>query len=208
MNRRSFFTALFAAVVAALWPRSASARDLAKRSKFAIWRIPKHWVEPIVVHGKSTEFKFRLQLEPVGQEWDGVVRRGAKLLHAFGEAVVPRVTLVTRKAYGGAYIAMNSRSLGATKVFAWPTAEVAVMGAVAAIRVLHRRILADVPDDQRDAMELELAAEHEKISGGVERAIEIGVVDEIIQPNLTRSAIAQAIAKAPQLRGAHGNIPL
>ena len=147
-------------------------------------------------------------LPGVGQEWDGVVRRGAKLLLAFGEAVVPRVTLVTRKAYGGAYIAMNSRSLGATKVFAWPTAEVAVMGAVAAIRVLHRRILADVPDDQREAMELELAAEHEKISGGVARAIEIGVVDEIIEPSMTRNAIAQAIAKAPQLRGAHGNIPL
>jgi acetyl-CoA/propionyl-CoA carboxylase carboxyl transferase subunit len=103
---------------------------------------------------------------------------------------------------------MNSRSLGATKVFAWPTAEVAVMGAVAAVRVLHRRILADVPDDQREAMELELAAEHEKISGGVARAIEIGVVDEIIEPSMTRNAIAQAIAKAPQLRGAHGNIPL
>ncbi len=147
-------------------------------------------------------------LPGVGQEWDGVVRRGAKLLHAFGESVVPRVTLVTRKAYGGAYIAMNSRSLGATKVFAWPTAEVAVMGAVAAIRVLHRRILADVPDDQRESIELELAAEHEKISGGVARAIEIGVVDEIIEPSLTRNAIAQAIAKAPQLRGAHGNIPL
>ncbi len=68
-------------------------------------------------------------LPGVGQEWDGVVRRGAKLLHAFAEAVVPRVTLVTRKAFGGAYIAMNSRSLGATAVFAWPTAEVAVMGA-------------------------------------------------------------------------------
>ena len=68
-------------------------------------------------------------LPGVGQEWDGVVRRGAKLLHAFAEAVVPRVTLVTRKAYGGAYIAMNSRSLGATTVFAWPGAEVAVMGA-------------------------------------------------------------------------------
>ena len=64
-------------------------------------------------------------LPGVGQEWDGVVRRGAKLLHAFGEAVVPRVTLVTRKAYGGAYIAMNARSLGATRVFAWPGAEVA-----------------------------------------------------------------------------------
>jgi len=147
-------------------------------------------------------------LPGVGQEWDGVVRRGAKLLHAFSEAVVPRVTLITRKAYGGAYIAMNSRSLGATKVFAWPTAEVAVMGAVAAIRVLHRRILADLPDDQRAAMELELAAEHEKISGGVARAIEIGVVDEIIEPSASRSALAKAIAAAPKLRGMHSNIPL
>ena len=66
-------------------------------------------------------------LPGVGQEWDGVVRRGAKLLHAFAEAVVPRVTLVTRKAYGGAFIAMNSRSLGATAVYAWPNAEIAVM---------------------------------------------------------------------------------
>ena len=94
-------------------------------------------------------------LPGVGQEWDGVVRRGAKLLHAFGEAVVPRVTLVTRKAYGGAYIAMNSRALGATRVFAWPGAEVAVMGAVAAIRILHRRTLASVtagePARGRDA---------------------------------------------------------
>lgn len=147
-------------------------------------------------------------LPGVGQEWDGVVRRGAKLLHAFSEAVVPRVTLITRKAYGGAYIAMNSRSLGATKVFAWPTAEVAVMGAVAAIRVLHRRILADLPDDQRSAMELELAAEHEKISGGVARAIEIGVVDEIIETTKSRSALARAIAMAPANRGNHSNIPL
>jgi len=147
-------------------------------------------------------------LPGVGQEWDGVVRRGAKLLHAFSESVVPRVTLITRKAYGGAYIAMNSRALGATKVFAWPTAEVAVMGAVAAIRVLHRRILADLPDDQRAAMELELAAEHEKISGGVARAIEIGVVDEIIEPARSRALLAQAIAHAPAERGLHSNIPL
>ncbi len=81
-------------------------------------------------------------LPGVSQEWDGVVRRGAKLLHAFAECRVPRVTLVTRKAYGGAYIAMNSRALGATRVFAWPDAEVAVMGAVAAVRILHRRTLA------------------------------------------------------------------
>jgi len=84
-------------------------------------------------------------LPGLGQEWDGVVRRGAKLLHAFSEAVVPRVTLVTRKAYGGAYIAMNSRSLGATAVFAWPNAEVAVMGASAAVNILHRKKLACFP---------------------------------------------------------------
>ena len=147
-------------------------------------------------------------LPGAGQEWEGAVRRGAKLLHAFGEAVVPRVTLITRRAYGGAYVAMNSKALGATRVFAWPEAEVSVMGAVAAVRVLHRRILADLPTEQRESMELELAAEHEKISGGVARAVEIGAVDEIIEPSLTRSAIAKIIAETPHRRGAHGNIPL
>ena len=121
-------------------------------------------------------------LPGVGQEWDGVVRRGAKLLHAFAEAVVPRVTLVTRKTYGGAYIAMNARSLGATRVFAWPRAEVAVMGAVAAVRVLHRRKLAEVDPELRPQVEAELAAEHEKIAGGIDRAREIGVVDEVVDP--------------------------
>ena len=147
-------------------------------------------------------------LPGAGQEWEGAVRRGAKLLHAFGEAVVPRVTLITRRAYGGAYVAMNSKALGATGVLAWPEAEVSVMGAVAAVRVLHRRILADLPAEQRESMELELAAEHEKISGGVTRAVEIGAVDEIIEPSLTRSALAKIIAGTPQSRGAHGNIPL
>jgi acetyl-CoA/propionyl-CoA carboxylase carboxyl transferase subunit len=143
-----------------------------------------------------------------GQEWEGAVRRGAKLLHAFGEAVVPRVTLITRRAYGGAYVAMNSKSLGATRVFAWPNAEVSVMGAVAAVRVLHRRLLADLPESAREDMELELAAEHEKISGGVARAVEIGAVDEIIEPSATRTSLARALAAAPHRRGAHGNIPL
>jgi acetyl-CoA/propionyl-CoA carboxylase carboxyl transferase subunit len=148
-------------------------------------------------------------LPGVGQEWDGVVRRGAKLLHAFGEAVVPRVTLVTRKAYGGAYIAMNARSLGATRVFAWPGAEVAVMGPIAAVRILHRRKLAAVADDVRPQLEAELAAEHERIAGGVEKAVEIGVVDEIVAPDATRSALAGAIRDADTgQRGAHTNIPL
>jgi acetyl-CoA/propionyl-CoA carboxylase carboxyl transferase subunit len=147
-------------------------------------------------------------LPGVGQEWDGVVRRGAKLLHAFAEATVPRITLVTRKAYGGAYLAMNSRSLGATRVFAWPTATVAVMGAVAAVRILHRRHLAEVAEEDHTQVENELAAEHEILAGGLPRAVEIDVVDEIIEPQRTRTAIAAAITAAPQRRGNHGNIPL
>jgi acetyl-CoA/propionyl-CoA carboxylase carboxyl transferase subunit len=147
-------------------------------------------------------------LPGVGQEWDGVVRRGAKLLHAFAEAVVPRVTLVTRKSYGGAYIAMNARSLGATTVFAWPGAEVAVMGAKAAVGILHRKKLAAVPPGEREALHAELAAEHERIAGGVNRALEIGVVDEVVDPSQTRRRLVAALAAAPAGRGAHGNIPL
>ncbi len=147
-------------------------------------------------------------LPGVGQEWDGVVRRGAKLLHAFAEATVPRVTLVTRKAYGGAYIAMNSRALGATKVFAWPGAQIAVMGPVAAIRILHRRQLAEVPPDKLHEVEADLAAEHEREAGGLTRACDAGVVDEVIHPARTREAIARTIAGAPPRRGSHGNIPL
>jgi len=147
-------------------------------------------------------------LPGVGQEWDGVVRRGAKLLHAFAEAAVPRVTLVTRKAYGGAYIAMNSRALGASRVFAWPDAEVAVMGAVAAVRILHRRTLATVPPDQLHEAEARLAAEHEATAGGLQRALDLGVIDAIVEPGQTRRELARAIAEAPQLKGAHANIPL
>jgi acetyl-CoA/propionyl-CoA carboxylase carboxyl transferase subunit len=147
-------------------------------------------------------------LPGVGQEWDGIVRRGAKLLHAFGESVVPRVTLVTRKTYGGAYIAMNSRALGATRVFAWPDAEVAVMGASAAVGILHRKKLAAAPPGEREVLHARLAEEHEKIAGGVGRAMELGVVDELIEPAQTRRAIVEALAAAPTGRGAHGNIPL
>jgi acetyl-CoA/propionyl-CoA carboxylase carboxyl transferase subunit len=147
-------------------------------------------------------------LPGVGQEWDGVVRRGAKLLHAFAEAVVPRVTLVTRKAYGGAYIAMNSHSLGATAVYAWPNAELAVMGAAAAVNILHRKKLAATPADQRDAVRTQLIDQQTRTAGGVQRALEVGVVDDVIEPKETRRRIAEAIAGAPAARGAHGNIPL
>jgi acetyl-CoA/propionyl-CoA carboxylase carboxyl transferase subunit len=147
-------------------------------------------------------------LPGVGQEWGGVVRRGAKLLHAFGEAVVPRVTLVTRKSYGGAYIAMNSRSLGATAVFAWQGAEVAIMDAKAAVGVLHRKKLDAAPDDERDGLRTGLAQEHERIAGGLDRAVAVGVVDEVIDPRHTRRKLAEALAAAPSDRGAHTNIPL
>jgi acetyl-CoA/propionyl-CoA carboxylase carboxyl transferase subunit len=121
---------------------------------------------------------------------------------------VPRVTLVTRKSYGGAYIAMNARSLGATAVFAWPGAEVAVMGAKAAVGILHRKKLAAALPGEREALHAQLAAEHERVAGGVNRAREIGVVDEVVDPAETRSRLVAALAQAPSGRGAHGNIPL
>ncbi|NMO52956.1 acyl-CoA carboxylase subunit beta [Actinoplanes sp. TBRC 11911] len=147
-------------------------------------------------------------LPGLGQEWDGVVRRGAKLLHAFAEAVIPRVTLVTRKSFGGAYIAMNSRALGATAVFAWPNAEIAVMGASAAVNILHRKKLAAAPAEEREAVRERLIQEQTQIAGGVGRALEIGVVDDMIKPEDTRRRLAEALAAAPAAHGAHGNIPL
>jgi acetyl-CoA/propionyl-CoA carboxylase carboxyl transferase subunit len=118
------------------------------------------------------------------------------------------VTLVTRKAYGGAYIAMNSRSLGATAVFAWPSAEVAVMGASAAVNILHRKKLAAAPTAERETLRAQLIDEQTRVAGGVNRALEIGVVDDVIKPTETRRRIAEALAGAPPARGAHGNIPL
>jgi acetyl-CoA/propionyl-CoA carboxylase carboxyl transferase subunit len=103
---------------------------------------------------------------------------------------------------------MNSKSLGATRVVAWPTAEIAVMGAVAAVRVLHRRKLAEAPPEQVPALEQELAAEHEQLAGGLGRAVEIGVVDAVVAPERTRAVIAEALRSAPPARGRHGNIPL
>jgi acetyl-CoA/propionyl-CoA carboxylase carboxyl transferase subunit len=147
-------------------------------------------------------------LPGVHEEWNGVVRRGAKLLHAFAEAAVPRVTLVTRKAYGGAYIALNSRALGATAVFAWPEAQIAVMGAEAAVGILHRKRLAAAAEHERDELKSRLVAEHTRIAGGPGRAMDIGVLDEVIPPGQTRRRLAEAFASAPAGRGQHGNIPL
>jgi acetyl-CoA/propionyl-CoA carboxylase carboxyl transferase subunit len=149
------------------------------------------------------------------EELGGIVRRGAKLLHAFAEAVVPTVTIVTRKAYGGAYIAMNSSSLrtdrqSAHASFAWPGAEIAVMSPLSAVRILHRRVLAGVNDAQRFVLEKVLADEHSAAIDGVEAAVADGILDAVVQPGETRSRIARVIAAGLRSspRGAHGNIPL
>ena len=147
-------------------------------------------------------------LPGVQQEWDGVVRRGAKLLHAFAECSVPRVTLITRKAYGGAYIAMNAHCLGATAVFAWPDAEIAVMGPEAAVDIVHRKALAHSPADQREGLRAQLVAQQRSTAGGVGRAVAMGVVDEVIDPSQTRRKLAEALASGPRRRGRHGNIPI
>ncbi|MEN3610506.1 carboxyl transferase domain-containing protein [Plantactinospora sp. ZYX-F-223] len=147
-------------------------------------------------------------LPGVGQELGGVIRRGAKLLHVFASAVVPRVTLVTRKSYGGAYIAMNSRALGADAVFAWPESEVAVMGAEAAVDIIHRRSLAAAAEDERVDLHTRLVAEHRLGAGGLDRALALGVIDEVIHPAQTRRRLAEALGAAPPARGTKGNVPL
>jgi acetyl-CoA/propionyl-CoA carboxylase carboxyl transferase subunit len=148
-------------------------------------------------------------LPGVGQEDDGVVRRGAKLLHAYAAATVPRVTVVLRKSFGGAFIAMGSKGLGADHVYAWPGAQVDVMGATAAVEVLHRRELAAEPDPgRRAALVLRLAARHESTTGGLARALESGAVDAVIEPGDTRRVLLEALAATPMRRGEHANGPL
>ena len=148
-------------------------------------------------------------LPGVGQEDAGVVRRGAKLLHAYAACSVPRLTVVMRKSFGGAFIAMGSKGLGADAVFAWPCAQLDVMGAVAAIEVLHRRELAAETDPQRRAdLVLRLSAAHEATTGGLGRAVSCGAVDEVLPPHLTRRRLVETLAGLPERRGRHRNPPL
>lgn len=148
-------------------------------------------------------------LPGVSQEDGGVVRRGAKLLHAYAAATVPRLTVVLRKSFGGAFIAMGSKGLGADRVFAWPGAQVDVMGASAAVEVLHRRDLAAESDpERRAALVQRLAARHEATTGGLARALECGAVDAVIEPRDTRRVLLEALAALPHTRGVHRNGPL
>ena len=147
-------------------------------------------------------------LPGVTQEWDGVVRRGAKLLHAYAEATVPKLTVVLRKSFGGAFIAMGSRGLGADRVYAWPGAQVDVMGGSAAVEVLHRKVLAGLEGEARMVEVERLTADHLQKTGGIQRAIDVGAVDQVIDPATTRRRLAEDLADCADRRGAHGNIPL
>ena len=150
-------------------------------------------------------------LPGVDQEHSGIIRHGAKLLYAYAEATVPKISVITRKAYGGAYVVMNSRSLRADLVFAWPSAEIAVMGASGAVNIIHRRRLAEAEDPaaERDR----LISEYEERFNNPFVAAERGLVDEIIEPRETRPRLIRALEMLRQKREPgparkHGNLPL
>ncbi|WP_412541698.1 acyl-CoA carboxylase subunit beta [Longispora sp. K20-0274] len=150
-------------------------------------------------------------LPGTGQEWDGIIRRGAKLIYAYGEATVPKVTVITRKAYGGAYDVMGSKHLGADLNFAWPTAQIAVMGAQGAVNILYRRELAAAEDPE--AARAQFIADYEATLANPYVAAERGYIDSVIPPSATRVQLVKALRT---LRGKretlppkkHGNIPL
>ena len=150
-------------------------------------------------------------LPGVEQEHRGIIRHGAKLLYAYAEATVPRITVITGKAYGGAYVVMNSPSLRADLVFAWPSAEIAVMGAQGAVNIIHRRALAAAADP--DAERARLVAEYEERFANPYIAAEHGSVDEVIEPADTRERLIRALVLLRNKREVgpprkHGNIPL
>ena len=149
------------------------------------------------------------------QEWNGIIRRGAKLIYAYAEATVPLVTVITRKAYGGAYDVMGSKHLGADINLAWPTAQVAVMGAQGAANIVHRKTLANAASEGRDvdALRAELIQEYEDTLLNPYAAAERGYVDSVIVPAHTRGHIARALTLLANKRESlppkkHGNIPL
>ena len=150
-------------------------------------------------------------LPGTAQEWGGIIRHGAKLLYAYAEATVPKLTVITRKAYGGAYDVMSSKHIRADFNFAWPTAEVAVMGPEGAVNIVFRRELEDADDPE--ARRAELIADYKERFANPYAAAERGYVDDVIEPRRTRpvliDALETALTKAePRPQRKHGNIPL
>jgi acetyl-CoA carboxylase carboxyltransferase component len=145
------------------------------------------------------------------QEYGGIIRHGAKLLYALCEASVPRIQVVTRKAYGGAYVVMNSKAIGADLAFAWPSAELSVMGPQGAVEILHRRELADAEDPA--ATRAELVAHYVEHHANPWIAAERGYVDDVIEPSVTRPVLIKGLAmlrskREEPPRRKHGNVPL
>jgi len=149
------------------------------------------------------------------QEWQGIIRRGAKLIYAYAEATVGKITVITRKAFGGAYDVMGSKHLGADINLAWPTAQIAVMGAQGAVNILQRKELSALADDPaaQDARRAELVAEYEDTLVNPYVAAERGYVDTVIPPSQTRAQIVRGLRILKTKRETlppkkHGNIPL
>jgi propionyl-CoA carboxylase beta chain len=145
------------------------------------------------------------------QEYGGIIRHGAKLLYAFCESTVPRIQIITRKAYGGAYVVMNSKGIGADLAFAWPSAEVAVMGAPGAVNLIHRKEIQSA--DDVDAKRAQLIAEYEERFANPYVAAERGYVDDVIDPRETRRVLSRSLAMLRTKREVmpsrkHGNMPL
>ncbi|WP_379084013.1 acyl-CoA carboxylase subunit beta [Pedobacter sp. UC225_65] len=145
------------------------------------------------------------------QEWNGIITNGAKLLYAFSEATVPRITVITRKAYGGAYDVMNSKHIGADMNYAWPTAEIAVMGAKGAAEIIFKKEITSAEDPQEKWLEKEKL--YSDIFANPYRAAERGFVDEVIEPSQTRIKLIKAFKMLENKvvnnpRKKHGNIPL
>ncbi|MGP8001068.1 MAG: acyl-CoA carboxylase subunit beta [Streptosporangiaceae bacterium] len=150
-------------------------------------------------------------LPGTGQEWGGIIRRGAKLIYAYAEATVPKITVITRKAYGGAYDVMGSKHLGGDVNLAWPTAQIAVMGAQGAVNILYRRELAAAEDP--DALRAQRVTEYEDTLANPYIAAERGYVDAVIRPAETRGQVTRALRalrgkRQQMLPRKHGNIPL
>jgi propionyl-CoA carboxylase beta chain len=150
-------------------------------------------------------------LPGTSQEWGGIIRRGAKLIYAYAEATVPKVTVITRKAYGGAYDVMGSKHLGADVNLAWPTAQIAVMGAQGAVNILYRKELQEAADPV--AARQALVSEYEDTLANPYIAAERGYVDSVIPPSYTRPYVVRALRALRTKRATlppkkHGNIPL
>jgi propionyl-CoA carboxylase beta chain len=152
-------------------------------------------------------------LPGTAQEWDGIIRRGAKLIYAYAEATVPKVTVITRKAYGGAYDVMGSKHLGADINIAWPTAQIAVTGSAGAVNILYRKELKGLTGDELAAKRAELQQHYEDTLANPYIAADRGYVDGVIPPSHTRGYVGRALRTLATKRETaplrkHGNIPL